>query len=646
MPKRPRGHIIEDKSSVAFQQLLPDDWLYRPLSKDYGIDGEVEIFDSEGNATAEKFLVQLKSTESDLRNKLYVNLRIEHIKYYLSHDLPIIIALYHVPSDSFFIRWAHTCEITNKPSGSKYIKIRFIEDHRWSAETARHLFLEYKAIRDLRSTSISLPIRFYTYFDRKWPENIPQQHIRINLLEEIETIRNVVEIGENIDQKICVNIIEFYKKEIAIYMAGEKTFSITANSYRNKEQFLNEAHYDICVAIGISIFLHGHLEPSFAVLKNFWKLSRMSETPQTLLLIASCFIQSNHFSHAIQLADSLLSKNFDTQKVQAFVDSISLRHRKNISSDEEKFLYEVYTRIAQKTRDDDLRGIVHYNCGNFLISRRKFSKAVYHYRKAAEFREDYKQKFYFWKELAGIFFESGHFSVAARAYACSIKLIPNKLKLRPLYADSLMFCGDYVGAEREWNAYLSTATIETRDTEWQLKLLALRFLMEATGLSHQKRKTQTAFAVLGQCESPEACDDEHLEQLCKNAISQDALCALAWFNLGGVRSRLDDPPNAAFCYLIAALIVPGDLEAWYNVMAISHNLDDNELFAASFIHSCCCNGAKAMRLMSQRLPGSSGREFLAGIEDLYRKVLIETSSDDKSEIRLHLPDGTFRSLNE
>ena len=45
MPKRPKQHQVEDLSVVAFRKTLPRQWIYREKDKDYGIDGEVEIFD-------------------------------------------------------------------------------------------------------------------------------------------------------------------------------------------------------------------------------------------------------------------------------------------------------------------------------------------------------------------------------------------------------------------------------------------------------------------------------------------------------------------------------------------------------------------------------------------------------------------------
>ena len=64
MPKRPRQHQLEVESRAAIRTAIPPVWVYRDLDQDYGIDGEVEIFDSAGLATGTKFLVQLKATDA------------------------------------------------------------------------------------------------------------------------------------------------------------------------------------------------------------------------------------------------------------------------------------------------------------------------------------------------------------------------------------------------------------------------------------------------------------------------------------------------------------------------------------------------------------------------------------------------------
>lgn len=58
--KRPYQHVMEDDSGELLRQLLPKEWIVRPLPKDYGVDYEVEIVDQE-SVTGNRFWVQLKA---------------------------------------------------------------------------------------------------------------------------------------------------------------------------------------------------------------------------------------------------------------------------------------------------------------------------------------------------------------------------------------------------------------------------------------------------------------------------------------------------------------------------------------------------------------------------------------------------------
>jgi hypothetical protein len=95
MPIRPLQHQLEDISRDEFSSLLPREWVVRDKNKDYGIDVEVEVFDSKGYSTGLVFWVQLKATESTKESdRKKVPLDIETIEYYKSLDLPVLIARY------------------------------------------------------------------------------------------------------------------------------------------------------------------------------------------------------------------------------------------------------------------------------------------------------------------------------------------------------------------------------------------------------------------------------------------------------------------------------------------------------------------------------------------------------------------------
>lgn len=104
MPKRPAKHQIEDQSRARFRLLLPEAWVFRDITPDYGIDGEVEIFDDTGKSTGLSFLVQLKASESkskDQRRRVtwsYWGIDVQRLLQKRSHTLETVHHfLIHMP---------------------------------------------------------------------------------------------------------------------------------------------------------------------------------------------------------------------------------------------------------------------------------------------------------------------------------------------------------------------------------------------------------------------------------------------------------------------------------------------------------------------------------------------------------------------
>lgn len=104
MPRRTIPHQIGSQGEVLVENAFTDKgWVYRRLEKDkdYGIDGEVEIFDADGNATGIIFKVQIKSSQ---KHSVRINLK-QSTKNYLSVcPLPVILISVEVSTGS--IRFA------------------------------------------------------------------------------------------------------------------------------------------------------------------------------------------------------------------------------------------------------------------------------------------------------------------------------------------------------------------------------------------------------------------------------------------------------------------------------------------------------------------------------------------------------------
>ena len=159
MPKRPRQHQLEDRSRLAFRSRLPSAWIFRDHVPDYGIDGEVEIFDSAGLGTGLRFLVQLKATDNPaLGPGLKIPFRLDTFKYYRQLETPILIVRYHAPSDRIFARWFHRFDGYYARRGGKTVTFALAPEDEWTSSTADRLVSDLKAIRQLKGHGLPVPL--------------------------------------------------------------------------------------------------------------------------------------------------------------------------------------------------------------------------------------------------------------------------------------------------------------------------------------------------------------------------------------------------------------------------------------------------------------------------------------------------------
>src|SRR2546421_10025792 len=125
MPKRPRQHQLEDESRVALRASLPSAWVFRDSVPDYGIDGAVEIFDAEGQATGAIFFAQLKATdETELDKALAITLSLQTCSYYGALDVPVLIVRYHSPARKLYAKWFHSLDSYYARKGLKTTTFR------------------------------------------------------------------------------------------------------------------------------------------------------------------------------------------------------------------------------------------------------------------------------------------------------------------------------------------------------------------------------------------------------------------------------------------------------------------------------------------------------------------------------------------
>jgi len=147
MPQRPKQHRREELSSRVWQKALPEKWKYVASGqREYGIDGEVEIFDGD-EATGLTFNVQLKGV--DKPSATHVIIKTSTRNYWKKVDSPTLVVLVDA-SEAVHFAWAHNLDVYGRKIDAASYKFELsalwgdssaeeIEREVWAARAARHL---------------------------------------------------------------------------------------------------------------------------------------------------------------------------------------------------------------------------------------------------------------------------------------------------------------------------------------------------------------------------------------------------------------------------------------------------------------------------------------------------------------------------
>ena len=631
-PQRPRQHQLETESQNCFQNAIPSQWVFRTLDKDYGIDAEVEIFDDSGFATGYKFLVQLKATdEKDIGKALRLRLPLSKVKYYQSLNNPLLIVKFHSPSGRLFSRWFHALD----PYYGKRIKnastYRFTQGDIWTDKTPRHIAADVEAYRKFKSPHFPRPLIFSISFREEKIHNIPAYVVHSRLIE----------LGEQIKQLISFDTDEFNSNEILI--GNEEIIYKTAGSCRltfhTRQGYSVKSadaclHYDIMTGIGLAIAIEGHTLEAAEIVAPFLKDTRLTRFPETVVQLSLLLSRANKLHAAFEVAELLFEEEQSADLAQLLIlPHVAKSHHVGAES---HFIFQTLKRIAgefEKRGDPTIAATLRYNISNSLRGAIRYREAVREYRHAAKLDPSYLKREYYWREFAGVLFESGRYKMAARLYGISLS-IEDKKRTRLLYADALMFSGEYVKAIRSFEIGLDSNE-SCCEPEWNLKLFAVTWLHETLGMDRQKRSAPQ----LAESFQPSNMEDCEIENACQVFLTSDALYPLAWFNLGSTRYRKDDTESAGMCFLLAALIQPNDLESWANAFGLALE-NGNTNLAGWIIHAAHAkNGEMAIKTIIERFPDN--REHLYR---LFTQTLAEISVPDTKVLRIHQEGGKWHEI--
>lgn len=151
IPKRTDEHVLEELSIRFFQNCLPSTWASSKAANDYGIDLQVDIFDST-DATPYKLYIQLKSSKIKSTGK-FEKVRLRVATYNLlfnSLHVTMLVKFVHEINDAYYMLLV---DLPDPDQNKKSFTINFPPNNRLSSIDWRQIYVYIKDVEDFKFTA-------------------------------------------------------------------------------------------------------------------------------------------------------------------------------------------------------------------------------------------------------------------------------------------------------------------------------------------------------------------------------------------------------------------------------------------------------------------------------------------------------------
>jgi tetratricopeptide (TPR) repeat protein len=639
---RPRSHQLEAESEVAFRAAIPSRWVFRRKSDDYGIDGEVEIFDANGKSTGDLFLVQLKATdETRVSKALQMRFRREVIRYYASLPLPLLLVKYHAPAHQLFFKWFHALDSYYARKAKATISFDLQETDRWTETSAARVEQTVSAFRQVRHPSPMLPIKFSVLVDADRVYGIPRYELQAMLRRSLERVRGMIELQFDGIKPGEPNQIEISDKAICVRLAHMPIFTLHTQERSFARDRSSALPDDILVILGLGLDWIGHSSLGADLIGATQPGSSVVRNPEIAGAIARCYWRAGRVIEGLKIAERLIDDVASIPVAHIYLALLATSVSEPRATEAVAILERMATSLGSRGYMEAAAAL-NYNCANISAQCGKYGEAVLHFRQARRLDPTYTQRSYYEREVGGTRFLMGRFRSAAFHYQRALQLDSDR-RTRLLLADALLFSGAYERARISFDEVLGTGH-DLSEAEWTLKSVVLPRIIAGAGQKSQVRRSRSLSIPFCSRATP----DDEVRRLFSNALQGDALCARAWFNLGGVANRAGEHEEAMYSFLVAALIMRGDVEAWANAIGIALNSNRsvnsrvdgaNEIAVLGMATAYMMNGENFLLHMAERVSESNREQFVTMIRALIAEIPNE-SEPAKPVIRVLGPDGT------
>jgi tetratricopeptide (TPR) repeat protein len=515
--------------------------VFRTEQPDYGIDGSVEVFAPDGSPTGLRFWVQIKATQQSSRRPS-VRLRVDTGRYYKMLDLPVLIVLYELEEDRLFAQWFHHFDPFYGRLGTKTLMIPFRAEHEWDEHRPRILEQDLQIRRRFTKGCIPLPISVEIRISSPSVGTLSAPRALHSIRAYLRKCGAIFN-EQSTDGALW---IDADSEKLIVSFRGAPSATI---HYSTAKEFDNKLGADVAILAAVVISRVGDHNLASTLANMVADDSAILAVPEMLLIIGHSLLASRRFGLAFEIADKML-KNPDSRFA---ADPLLVLGLMPGLSDQDREAVERHLRRKIDSYDHDGNtlelAIAIYNYGNHLRQAGRHREALRLYRRAGDIHPPYRQRDYYWKEIAGLLFGARRYRLSADLYQKAIAL-GGRPAWKAFYADALMYAGRFAAAGVAFDSYLKAE--EKPDYEWVLKRLVVRMLSEMYG-EEVRRNTITAASLL---------EPDSDRSVAEDALRLDPLDVNGWLRLAvGLQTdgAFDD---FAMALLTAAVLAGTGKDLW------------------------------------------------------------------------------------
>jgi tetratricopeptide (TPR) repeat protein len=544
--KRVRNHELEELSLAALRFELPSKWVIHDFRKDYGIDVQLEVFETDGFATGLRCYGQLKATDNAADDDV-LSLDRDHFEYWGAHTDPVLLLRYYADERHYFWCWLHDVAWSMKPDAQSLSVTKFLKP--WDKLTSPKAIQDFLRQRSRAFTERQLP----PFLVAVRSGSIPSAKLVeiTNALNELENLNAFQFEAESLNSAafevslLPSGIVCSYLglPGVMIEEFGEIEPSCIANTILLLI-FLTACRYDrILVARPIAKCCFGLLLKA-AGEKFFFPLID-SVIYAIGLKDASDLFHEERVSDMPEIGSALFSAvaYVAAQRYGESDQWISM-HREELA--------------ASVTNEH--RAAIAYSLGNALSNKNQWSEALSMFKLAADALPDYFNRVYFRHEYGAAFFENGLFAEAAEQYRAALALEPSQ-RLHYLLGDVLFCAGEFSKAIVELDVALGTPLDEGGAASAILLRELCREFVEGWRINRIEHVVAEDGGI-DVLQSLSVDDPQDLPKALAPLMQKFGSDALFNFNAGHLALTNGQNILAAYRFLNCAVRQRGDSEAW------------------------------------------------------------------------------------